>query len=352
MLVDHAVVTWRGHKDQPTRGRAPAVAADGRRAGQVRYRDAGPVARPGGAREKNVSRMSIDLFRRTRTVLGCAALVVSLVAGCGTNRAEDPASTEPSITEAAARTDQKGLSLIVPGTLAASYAELAAGVRGKLGMAIMPVGGEQVVTFGEWTSGPAWSTMKVPLTIAALRRSSSSSSYAASAAITQSDNAAADALWQSLGSAQEAAQAVQAVLREGGDNRTVVPATRARAEHSAFGQAEWSLTDQVRFASRLPCLPQAERVTSLMEQVIASQRWGLGEFGGAEFKGGWGPDTSGAYLVRQFGVIDIPSGKIAIAIAVQPESGSFSDGMNILDKLATVVSEHLDELAGGRCPAA
>ncbi|WP_174188596.1 serine hydrolase [Nocardia barduliensis] len=296
--------------------------------------------------------MLTDRFRKARNALGCAALVVSLVAGCGNNRVEDPASSEPTITEAASRTDQKGLSLILPGTLAASYAELAAGVRGKLGMAIMPVGGEQVVTFGEWTSGPAWSTMKVPLTIAALRRNPGGSNFAASAAITQSDNAAADVLWQSLGTAQEAAQAVQAVLREGGDNKTVVPATRARSEHSAFGQAEWSLTDQVRFASRLPCLPQAERVTSLMEQVVVSQRWGLGEFSGAEFKGGWGPDASGAYLVRQFGIIDIPTGKIAIAIAVQPESGTFSDGMNVLDKLATVVSEHLDELSGGRCAAA
>ncbi|MBF6336173.1 hypothetical protein IU450_09785 [Nocardia abscessus] len=296
--------------------------------------------------------MLTDRFRKARNALGCAALVVSLVAGCGADRREDPASSEPTITEAAARTDQKGLSLIVPGTLAASYAELAAGVRGKLGMAIMPVGGEQAVTFGEWTSGPAWSTMKVPLTIAALRRSPGGSNYAASAAITQSDNAAADVLWQSLGTAQEAAQAVQAVLREGGDNKTVVPATRARSEHSAFGQAEWSLTDQVRFASRLPCLPQAERVTSLMEQVVVSQRWGLGEFTGAEFKGGWGPDTSGAYLVRQFGIISIPSGQIAIAIAVQPESGTFNDGMNVLDKLATVVSGHLDELSGGRCTAA
>ncbi|MGQ4614583.1 hypothetical protein [Nocardia sp. R7R-8] len=278
-------------------------------------------------------------------------LAAALVAGCGTDRSED-SSSEPTVTEAAARTDQKGLSVIVPGTLAASYAELAAGVRGKLGMAIVPVGGEKPVTFGEWTSGPAWSTMKVPLTIAALRRSPNSSNYAASAAITQSDNAAADVLWQSLGTPQEAAQAVQAVLREGGDSKTVVPATRARAEHSAFGQAEWSLADQVRFASRLPCLPQVDRVTSLMEQVITSQRWGLGEFRGAEFKGGWGPDVAGNYLVRQFGIINVPSGQIAIAVAVQPESGSFNDGMNVLDKLATVVSQHLDELAGGHCPTA
>ncbi|WP_067470956.1 hypothetical protein [Nocardia amamiensis] len=294
--------------------------------------------------------MFIDQFRKARKVLGCTALVACVVAGCGTNRAENPAASEPTITEAAARTDQKGLTILVPGTLAASFADLAAGVRGKIGMAVMPVGGTAPVTFGDWTSGPAWSTMKVPLTLAALRRSPSSG-YAASAAITASDNSAAETLWQSLGSPQEAAQAVQAVLREAGDTKTVVPATRTRSEHSAFGQAEWSLVDQARFASQLPCLSESGRVTALMEQVVTSQRWGLGEFSGAEFKGGWGPEPSGAYLVRQFGLITVPSGQIAIAVAVQPDSGSFSDGMNVLDRMATVVSQHLDELPGGRCPA-
>ncbi|QIS05342.1 hypothetical protein F5X71_26220 [Nocardia brasiliensis] len=273
-----------------------------------------------------------------------------LVAGCGTG-AEQSASEETSITEAASHADQKGLSIIVPGTLAADVAELQAGARGRLGMAIMPVGGEQVVSFGDWTSGPAWSTMKVPLTIAALRRDAGNSSYAASAAITASDNAAADTLWQSLGSGQDAAQAVQSVLREGGDTKTTVPASRARSEHSAFGQAEWSLADQVRFASRLPCLPATSNVIALMEQVQPSQRWGLGAFSGAEFKGGWGPDPKGAYLVRQFGVISAPSGRVAVAFAAQADSGAFSDGMTILDKLATLISEHIDELSGGTCPA-
>ncbi|MFI9407552.1 hypothetical protein [Nocardia sp. NPDC052316] len=296
--------------------------------------------------------MSIDRSRaaRTRKALSCAALAVFLVAGCGSGTDRSDAD-ETSITAAASHADQKGLSITVPGTLAASVAELQAGVRGRLGLAIMPVGGDQVVSFGDWTTGPAWSTMKVPLTIAALRRNPGNATYAVSAAITASDNAAADTLWQSLGSNQEAAQAVQSVLREGGDTKTTVPATRARSEHSAFGQAEWSLAEQVRFASRLPCLPQSATVINLMEQVQSAQRWGLGAFSGAEFKGGWGPDASGAYLVRQFGLISTPSGQIAIAFAAQPDSGAFSDGMTMLDKLSTVISQHLDELSGGRCPA-
>ncbi|OCF91475.1 hypothetical protein AW168_06865 [Nocardia brasiliensis] len=285
-----------------------------------------------------------------RKALGGAVLAMLLVSGCGTG-AEQSASEQTSITEAASHADQKGLSITVPGTLAAGVAELQAGVRGHLGLAIMPVGGDQVVSFGDWSTGPAWSTMKVPLTIAALRRDSSSSNYAASAAITASDNAAADTLWQSLGSGQDAAQAVQSVLREGGDSKTTVPATRSRPEHSAFGQADWSLTEQVRFASRLPCLPATANVIDLMEQVQPSQRWGLGAFSGAEFKGGWGPDPKGAYLVRQFGVISAPSGRIAVAFAAQADSGAFSDGMTILDKLATLISQHIDELSGGTCPA-
>ncbi|MFI6168049.1 hypothetical protein ACIBCN_14805 [Nocardia sp. NPDC051052] len=285
-----------------------------------------------------------------RKALGCAALAMFLVAGCGSG-SDGSASDETSITAAASHADQKGLSITVPGTLAAAVAELQAGVRGKVGMAIMPVGGDQVVSFGDWTSGPAWSTMKVPLAIAALRLSGGNPSYAATAAITASDNAAADTLWQSLGGNQQAAQAVQQVLREGGDAKTTVPATRSRPENSAFGQADWSLTDQVRFAAHLPCLPESAPVINLMEQIQAAQRWGLGAFTGAEFKGGWGPDTAGAYLVRQFGLISTPSGQIAIAFAAQPDSGAFSDGMTMLDKLSTVISQHLDELSGGRCPA-
>ncbi|MFR9752024.1 hypothetical protein ACL02S_13455 [Nocardia sp. 004] len=295
--------------------------------------------------------MSADRFRRARNILGCAAAIALLVSGCGADRALETVPSTAEVTAAEPRTDQQGLSIIVPGTLAASYAELAANVSGQLGMAIMPVGGEQAVTFGDWTSGPAWSTMKVPLAIAALRQSSSISNYTVSSAITASDNTAADVLWQSLGGGEAAAQAVQAVLREGGDNTTVVPAARSRSEYSAFGQADWSLVDQARFASRLPCLQQSGQVTELMEQVISRQRWGLAEFDGALFKGGWGPDTRGDYLVRQFGIITVPSGQIAIAMAVRPDSGVFNDGMKILNTLAAVVAEHADELSGGRCPA-
>lgn len=278
-------------------------------------------------------------------LLGAVALVT---AGCGT----EPKAARPSVTTtvpvADPGVDSGAVSVAVPGSLAADFTELQQGFRGSAGLAIMPVGGKKMVTFGNWSSGPAWSTIKVPLAIAALRNSASYATYA-SAAITASDNGAADTLWDSLGGGAAAAQAVQNVLREGGDIRTTVPTARTRADASIYGQAEWTLADQVRFASQLPCIPQSERVVGLMQQIIASHHWGLGAFGSAEFKGGWGPDPTGKYLVRQFGLIDSPSGRIAIAFAAQPDSGGFSDGMAMLDKMATLISGHLSELAGGHC---
>ncbi|MEV6213772.1 hypothetical protein [Nocardia sp. NPDC051833] len=290
--------------------------------------------------------------RTVRVVLTALfAAVVLLTAGCGTG---SKSATPPRTTTSTAAVDPGAggaggnFSIAVPGSLAGDFNVLQQGFRGSVGLAVMPVGGDKMVTFGNWSSGPAWSTIKVPLAIAALRNNASYATVATSA-ITASDNGAADTLWQSLGSGAAAATAVQNVLREGGDITTTVPTTRTRADASVYGQAEWTLADQVRFAAHLPCLPQSQRVVGLMQQIIPSHRWGLGAFGSAEFKGGWGPDPAGKYLVRQFGLIDSPTGRIAIAFAAQPDSGSFNDGMTMLDKMATLISGHLGELAGGHC---
>lgn len=294
-----------------------------------------------------------ELFpaRRPLALLGCL-LTAAVVTACGSETTE-PATPSTSVTQAAAA-DVPGAEVLitVPGTLAADFVELERAQKGELGLAIMPVGGERLVGMGKWTTGPAWSTMKVPLVVAAERKSPGEQTYATSAAITASDNSAADSLWSNLGTPRAAADAVQAVLREGGDDTTVVQEKPVRSGYSAFGQSEWSLADQVRFASRLPCLPGADTVIELMGSVNASQQWGLGSvFAEADFKGGWGPDPDGAYLVRQFGLVPVTGGMIAVALAAQPDSGTFSDGMNLLDKMAGLISQHLGEFTGGSCPA-
>ncbi|MBF6278020.1 hypothetical protein C5E51_11515 [Nocardia nova] len=276
-----------------------------------------------------------------------AGLLLSPVACSNASETSMPTTTTRASTSSAPVT-----MFALPGSLAADFTALRPSLDGHAGMAIMAVGGQRTAQMGDWTTGPSWSTMKVPLTLAVLRTNGNTSTYQMSAAITESDNSAADGLWQALGAPDAAAKAVQAVLREGGDTTTTVPATRSRAEYSAFGQADWSLADQVRWASRLPCLPDADTVTTLMGKVVWGQQWGLGHLDNTRFKGGWGPDPSGNYLVRQFGLLTTPNGDVAISLAAQATSGTFDDGTQILNKMAGLITQHLDDLPAGHCAPA
>ncbi|MBV7704328.1 hypothetical protein NOVA_16250 [Nocardia nova] len=276
-----------------------------------------------------------------------AGLLLSPVACSNASETSMPTTTTRASTSSAPVT-----MFALPGSLAADFTALRPSLDGHAGMAIMAVGGQRTAQMGDWTTGPSWSTMKVPLTLAVLRTNGNTSTYQMSAAITESDNSAADGLWQALGAPDAAAKAVQAVLREGGDTTTTVPATRSRAEYSAFGQADWSLADQVRWASRLPCLPDADTVTTLMGKVVWGQQWGLGHLDNTRFKGGWGPDPSGNYLVRQFGLLTTPNGDVAISLAAQATSGTFDDGTQILNKMAGLITKHLDDLPAGHCAPA
>ncbi|RMI35836.1 hypothetical protein EBN03_04075 [Nocardia stercoris] len=284
-------------------------------------------------------------MRRPRPMILGAGLLL-LAAACSSPATVAPSAAPTSTSTAPAGKD---ITVSVPGTLAADFDDLLPTLHGRAGLALMPVGGTKMATLGDWTTGAAWSTIKVPLVLAVLRHNGDTTTASMSAAITESDNSAADVLWQSLGTPDAAAAAVQAVLRDGGDSTTSVPATRTRPDYSSFGQATWALRDQLRFTAELPCLDDADTVTSLMAKISGSQQWGLGHLEGSEYKGGWGPDANGKYLVRQLGLVGTETGKLAIVLAAQPDSGSFDDGQAMLTKIAAVVSKHLDELPGGSC---
>ncbi|MFC6010954.1 hypothetical protein [Nocardia lasii] len=263
-----------------------------------------------------------------------------------------PGVSTPTVEVDSGEPWHPGIAIVMPDSLAVEFTQLQGKLPGQVGMALMPVGGGRMTVFGDWTTGSAWSTIKIPLAVAALRHDSGQSIFEmVRAAITVSDNDAAEGLWESLGDAPEAADAVQQILLEAGDAGTGKGATRTELDDTAFGGTEWSLANQVRFASRLPCLPQAEVVTTLMGEITEEQGWGLGLLDDSEFKGGWGPDDdTGIYTVRQFGLIPLGSGQLAVAIAAQADSGLFEDTTALLDNLALLLQRHLGHLRGGVCP--
>ncbi len=161
--------------------------------------------------------------------------------------------------------------------------------------------------------------------------------------IAQSDNAAAETLWSQLGDPAAAAKHVQAVIHAAGDTTTVVESRRLRPGYTAFGQTQWPLAQQAQFAARLPGVPDASRIIDLMRNLAPDQRWGLAAKGYAA-KGGWGPSLAGEYLVRQFAIVPTASLNVGVALAAEAHDGVFETGVDIVNKLADWLVDHLAEL--------
>lgn len=236
-------------------------------------------------------------------------------------------------------------------SLAAEFAKLQNKLHGKMGLVISAVGATpKQLVFGDWTSGPAWSTMKVPVAITALGEENPPTvTDAMRAAITASDNAAAESIWDSLGgNSVTAAHKVEVVLNKYGDP-TTVEWQKKRPPFTAFGQTIWSLTNQVRFTAAAVCDEASAPIFALMGQIEADQHWGLGVIEDSRFKGGWGPLPTDRYLVRQLGVLTTPTGLTAVAVATEPASGSFNDGTQELTEVSKWLASHMAELPTGQC---
>nr|EMP12267.2 hypothetical protein ISGA_2631 [Gordonia sp. NB41Y] len=228
---------------------------------------------------------------------------------------------------------------------------------GTVGIAIVPVGSDSAITLGKVSTGRAWSTLKVPVSLAAERRLGSAVVSREVKAITFSDNDAAEDLWAALGTTRQSVDAVAAVLREGHDVRTHV-SSELDTPSSFPGYSMWSLADQARFGAHLPCMPGSTRVLDLMGSVGPNQRWGVADLArtsrtvtGSAVKGGWGPGTglSSAFFVRQIGVITTGRGQFAVSLAAVPKSNSFSDGAAMLTRVGDWLGRNITKVPVGRC---
>jgi hypothetical protein len=226
--------------------------------------------------------------------------------------------------------------------LETSFHALAATAPANVGVAIARP--DRTYALGDWSSGVAWSTIKVPLAIAALRSDPSRAKRLVVKVITESDNAASEELWSRLGDPAEAARQVQAIITQGGDAATVVESRRLRRGFTAFGQTQWTLDRQARFAAQLPLIRDAAGVIDLMHQLTVSQRWGLAAKGLAA-KAGWGPGIHGEYLVRQFGIVPTQSGQWGVALAAEAHDGVFETGIEVVNTLSDWVLSRLPGLA-------
>ncbi|EGD55787.1 hypothetical protein [Gordonia neofelifaecis] len=238
----------------------------------------------------------------------------------------------------------------VPGpSLRASFEAL--DLPAPAGVALAPVGSTDPIVFGDTTPQDAWSVIKVPLALAAERRHGMTRTEAA--AVIDSDNASARILTKSLGSPAEASEALAAVLDEGHDSVTSLPAS-TDGTHPHFGETRWALSDSAVWTASLPCMLGSGHVISLMTGVSETQRWGIERIAAdVAVKGGWGAASDGGYVVRQIGVVTLPDGsQTAVSISTHTPQMTFERGVQVLDRVARWLDDHLDSLPGGHCRSA
>lgn len=272
-------------------------------------------------------------------------------------KAKAPAASALTKKEAEENTGQTvsgggGGTFLGPGAQA-SFDQMAAGLGAQVGLAVEPLGSEEVVEFGDLLqSGHAWSSIKPAILSTVMKEQGESlgpeEEAWAEGAITASDNEDAAALFHTIegrqGGLDGASAAVGETIHEGGSTSTVVATAPPPAGAiSTYGQTEWPVGEAVRFYHGLATcqVHGTGYIEGLMEQVISEQRWGLGEASfpsGARvgMKGGWGPDTeaNGGYLVRQSGFVQSSSGGIAVAMIAIDGSGSYPAGAEDLSAIA------------------
>ncbi|MEJ5998859.1 hypothetical protein [Corynebacterium sp. H130] len=256
---------------------------------------------------------------------------------CGLASCTIPTDTKPAerTTVVVETVTEAPTTTTIAHTKTLDISDILAQYGGTAGIALVDATGTH--TAGPLQSDVAWSTIKVPIVLAATRQGSADPALVSSA-IRASDNASAQVLWDSLGP-----QAGSLVATEIGK---VAPAPKVvsqvtRPGFSAFGQTQWALTDQASFGFKLQCHDLASSVTPHMGAISNGGGYGLGTLDQAAFKGGWGPDVNGNYLARQFGFVQTPRGTVGVAIAAK--AGSYGNDQAMLTALAARAQEFIQQ---------
>ncbi|MEY8566933.1 hypothetical protein [Corynebacterium sp.] len=223
-------------------------------------------------------------------------------------------------------------------------------VSGEFGVtagATMRAGGG-IVHVGELQDAPALSSIKVPVSVAAVQKSLRDGQPVEDLvpdidqAITVSDNDAALRLWQTLGNDDEAAGELGAVLGQGGDP-TDTTVDWSRDDYEGFGDIAWTLDHQTIFANRMACVLGSEQALDAMGRLTEEHSTGLAQLEGARVKGGWGDTADDSFILREFGLVGPVGAQVPVAVAVIPEDGSEETARAAVSEMARRIAPLVDE---------
>lgn len=285
--------------------------------------------------------------RAALRVAGAAVAAVLLVGCSGRGSAATPSSGGPVASRSASAAMTPSSSPRATTIGATDLTALTRTVPASLQIVIAGTGTDQI-SAGRVSTPTAWSTLKVPIAIAALGKGTADMDDVKEA-ITISDNDAAIRLWNSLGSGEGAADTVQAVLSAHGDpDTTVLPDAKVDPDEP-FGMTRWQAGDQARFTDWLACSTDssARTVRSYMGQIDSSQQFGLASIHPSMVKAGWGDEDSGQYTVRQMAVLPRDGGYSVVTFIAQGDSQASVD--RTVEEVGSWISAHASQLPLRHC---
>lgn len=278
-------------------------------------------------------------MRRRAGATVMAGLVCLTACSPPEEEAQSPAPARPGLESRAERDKRWDVLEGQLNDLADEVHDEFAGVPG-----IVVTDGVHTAAAGAEGTHSVWSTIKVPIAIAATQHGTGDEDLI-DLAITESDNDASWLLWNSLGDTEEAALKVEQVLTDGGGPGDVYDIV-VNTSGNPTGNAEWTLKEQAKFATNMQCLDGAEKTVEAMGEIVEWQRDGLGTIEGARFKGGWSDehleDSFITYTYRQFGSIGTEDGVIGVAILAYPDDGTHDTAADMLDAVAAGVEKLID----------
>ena len=236
-----------------------------------------------------------------------AALTLFTVSACSSDPETEKASA-PATAPSAPNPDS------VRTQLDRAVEKTARKYHAKVGVAISA--GNDTIAVGDKGKGPVWSTIKVPIAIAALKDGADKSLV--DLAIKESDNDAAYSLWSQVqwheGSADKA---VEELLEDYGSHADI--------HDTAFGYSTWSLKDQAVFGAELPCIEEADYVHKVLKDIVSWQKTGLSKEERTRAKSGWGLDEDeNEYTYRQFGVHEVTGKRVGVALSVVTDGEDYA----------------------------
>ncbi|AWB83121.1 hypothetical protein [Corynebacterium liangguodongii] len=191
---------------------------------------------------------------------------------------------------------------------------------------------------GQLETLPSWSTIKVPIALAAqdyCAFDDETISAMIKSSIEYSDNASA---WQLLNCVGQG----DGVLADSRVSEDVARTGSTIDIHRTFGRSNWPIAAASHYAWYLSTLDEDNEVIVAMRNIAEEQSWGLGTLESTAFKGGWSGDRlDGSWHSRQMGFVRVDDTPLGIAIASRSPEGSFTDTTDALDQLAAALGEEL-----------